>query len=323
MPHNHSEDFRFPHRLAGLRRLLTENDLEGIIVSYLENARYLSGFTGSNALVLVTPNDALFLTDGRYAVQSEREAHGFERLVLPPGSNLAEVAGEQIKRLGVKRIAFEEAHLSVKAFAALQKAMPEGAELIGKSDLVETIRQIKDKTEIAAIRRAVTLADACFDHLQTVVRPGVTERALAWEIEMFLRGNGAQRLSFDSIVASGPNGALPHARPSDRVLGESGGPEFVVFDYGAEVDGYCSDITRTLLVNGAPTDRHREVYDAVLRAQLAALAAIKPGIPAKDADTLVRDMLTQAGLGSFSPTRSGIAWAVSSTTASAFPRNPR
>lgn len=290
-------DFRHPQRIAGLRAQLAQEKVEGVIVSHLENLRYLSGFTGSNGLVIVTPGEALFLTDGRYTLQAAQEVPGFERIILPQGSNLAEAAGNQIKNLAAKRIAFEEAHLSVKAFETLKTAMPDAVQLIGKSDLVEALRQVKDADEIAAIRRAVALADACFDHLRQVTKPGVTERELAWEIEVFLRGRGAQRLAFESIVASGPHGALPHARPSERRLGESGGPEFVVFDYGAEVDGYCSDITRTLLVNGAPGPRHREVYAAVARAQQAALDAIRPGKKGREVDQVARDVLDAAGLG--------------------------
>jgi Xaa-Pro aminopeptidase len=291
------EVFRHPGRVQGLRELLAREKVEAFVVSHMENVRYLSGFTGSSGLVLVTPGDAFFLTDGRYTIQSAAEVPGFTRMILPQGSSLAEAAGEQVRGTGAKRVAFEEAHLSVKAFESLRKAMPDDVQLIGKSDLVETLRQRKDADEIAAMRRAVALVDACFEHLRTVARPGMSEKELAWEIETFLRGRGAPRLAFESIVASGPNGALPHARPSDRKLGESGEPEFVVFDYGAEVDGYCSDITRTVLVGGEPTPRHREVYEAVLRAQRAALEAIRPGVTGKDVDTVARDLLTQAGLG--------------------------
>lgn len=288
-------EFRFPARVQGLRDALVREQVEAVVVSYLENVRYLTGFTGSNALVILTARTAHFLTDGRYAIQSAQEVGGFERVVLPQGSVLAQAAGDQIKPLDVRQVAFEEAHLSVKAFEELRSAMPDTVTLGGKSDLVETLRQRKDAHEIAALRRAVALADACFDHLRLITKSGVTEKALAWEIEVFLRSRGAPRLAFESIVASGPNGALPHAKPSDRRLGESGGPEFVVFDYGAEVDGYCSDITRTLLV-GTPTPRHVEVYQAVLRAQRAALAAIRPGVTGKEVDQVARDVLGQAGL---------------------------
>jgi len=289
-------DLRFPGRVAGLRALLEREAVAGIFVSDLENVRYLTGFTGSNGLVLVTHEAAIFWTDGRYGVQSAREVPGFERIVLLPGSKLAEAAGARLRGIAARQIAFEEAHLTVRALHEMEAAMPDNVRLVGKSDLVESLRQRKDAEEIAAVRRATALADAAFDHVREIARPGVTERELAWEIEAFLRRSGATRLSFETIVASGPNSALPHARPTGRRLGEGGCSEFVIFDFGAEVDGYCSDITRTLVVGGAPTERQRDVYAAVLRTQQGALAAIAPGRPGKQIDQLARDLLGEAGL---------------------------
>ncbi len=291
--------FRFPARVHGLRAALVKEGADAALVTNLENVRYLTGFSGSNGLAIVTPNAAVFLTDGRYTVQSSREVPGWERVILPQGSDMAQAAGEQVTRLGARQVAFEEAHLTVKAFEALKKALPENGAitLTGKSDLVENLRQIKDGEEITAIRRAIALADACFDHVRTITKTGMTERELAWQMEVFLRSHGAQRLSFETIVASGPNAALPHARPSERKLGESGGPEFLILDYGAELDGYCSDITRTLVVGGEPSEKQHAMYNAVLRAQLASLEAIKPGVEGKAVDQLARDLLTQDGLG--------------------------
>lgn len=293
-----SESFRFPGRVARLRHALGREDTPAaVIVTHLENMRYLTGFSGSNGLAIVTPGAAVFLTDGRYGVQAAREAPGWERVILPQGSDMAEAAGEQVKRLGLSEVAFEEAHLTVKAFEALKKAVGENVKLVGKSSLVEDLRQIKEPDEIAAIKRAVALADACFAHVRGIVRVGMTERELAWQMETFLRQNGAQRLSFESIVGSGPNSALIHGRPTDRKIGESGGPEFLLLDYGADLDGYCSDITRTLVVGGEPTSEMRDFYNAVLRAQKASLEAIRPGVPGKDVDQLARDLLTKDGLG--------------------------
>lgn len=296
-------EFRYPRRMAGVRALLSGTDkqeevVDAVIVSHLENVRYLTGFTGSSGLALITPTDAVFFTDGRYGIQAAAEVPGFERVVLPQGSSLSGAAGEAVKQRGLKRVAFEDARLTVREYEDLKKAMPDDLALIGRSGLVESLRRIKDADEIAALRKAVVLADACFEHIRQIARPGRTEKEIAWEMETFLRAPGrAPRLSFESIVAAGPNGALPHARPSDRKLGASGGPEFVVFDYGAEVDGYCSDITRTLVVGGEPTPRQREVYGAVLTAQLAALDAIQPGKIGKDIDAVARESLTGAGLG--------------------------
>ena len=296
-------DFRFPHRVARLRELIAapgtagNPPLDAFVVSNIENARYLSGFTGSNALLAVTADKAVFLTDGRYKLQAGGEAPGWEMVILPQGSNMAEAAGEIIQRVGAKRVGFEAASLTYSAYEEMRRAVPESVALVGRGGLVEDVRAIKDANEIAAIRRAIVVADACFDFIRQTAKRGMTEKQLAWEIEVFMRHtHGATRLSFDSIIGSGPNSALIHGRPSDRVLGESGGPEFLLCDFGCELDGYCSDITRTFIL-GEPTEKHRDLYDAVLASQLAALDAIKPGVAGKDVDTVARDILTARGYG--------------------------
>ena len=258
--------FNFPHRISELRRLLAAEKADVLIVSNIENARYLTGFSGSNALLLVTPTETVFLTDGRYKIQAARETPGFERVILPQGSDLAQSAAEEINKRGLKRVGFESNTLTVAAFTKLKEAAQAGVELVPFGGLVESVRYIKDAAEVSAIRRAITLADLCWNHIVQITKPGVTERELAWAIEVFLRENGATSLSFESIVASGPHSALPHARPTDRVLSKDGTAEFVIFDYGCILDGYCSDITRTLVV-GTPTDEHRRIYDSVYRAQ--------------------------------------------------------
>jgi Xaa-Pro aminopeptidase len=293
-------DFRFPHRLSGLRALLPETDIpvDAFIISTIENARYLSGFTGSNALIIVTDSEALFLTDGRYALQSATEAPGFERVIVPQGTPLMKAAAEQIKRLGIYRVGFESHALPFGNYAELRKELSESVELLPRPGAAENLRAIKDEDEVAAIRRAIAAADDCWTHIQNVARVGRTEKEVAWEVEVFLRRDrGASRLGFESIIASGPNSALIHGRASERIIGSSGGPEFLLCDYGCELNNYNSDITRTLVIGGEPTPRMRELYEAVKAAQAAALAAIRPGIPGKDVDKAARDVLTDAGLG--------------------------
>lgn len=304
---------RFAHRLSGLRAQIAKTaeptkdaegkevapqPIDGLIVSHLGNAQYLTGFTGSNALLIVTPTNAIFVTDGRYALQSAQEVPGFDRVVLKPSADMNEAVGELVKRFGLRRVGFEEAHLTVAAAEGLKKKMPEGTELVGKSNLVEVIRRIKDADEVAAIRRAVAVADACFDFIRQTAHVGMTERELAWEMEVFLRHTkGAEKLAFESIVGSGPNSALIHGHPTDRKIGASGGPEFLLLDFGAQLNGYCSDITRTVVIGGEPTTRMREFYDAVYESQKLALAAIRPGVPGRDVDTVARDFLTAQKLG--------------------------
>jgi Xaa-Pro aminopeptidase len=288
-------DFAFPHRVAGLRARLDE--IDALIVSLPENVRYVTGFSGSSGLVVLTKTQAVFFTDGRYKLQAEREVPGFEQVVLPAGSILLIAAGEWLReRSDVSVIGFEADHLPYSAFLTLEQAT-EGKTRTPRSGDVEAIRAIKDASEVAKIRAACQLADACFEHLCSFIKPGLTEARVAWELESFFRTNGAQKLSFDPIVGSGPNSALIHGRASERVIGASGGPEFVLLDFGCVLDGYCSDITRTVVVGSEPTEKMRHIYDAVLAAQLAALAAIKPGVEGKSVDTLAREQLKAAGYG--------------------------
>jgi Xaa-Pro aminopeptidase len=308
-----SGSFRFPHRVAGLREQIAKTNepgrdkdgkeiapdpIEALLVTHLENTHYLTGFTGSNALVIVTGDRAMFVTDGRYGLQSASEVPGFERVVLAPGTDMGEATAELVKRLGLRRVGYEKAHLTVTAFDGMKTHFPESVTLVGKANLVEVLRRIKDADEIAAMRKAIVVADACFEFIRQTARVGMTERELAWQMEVFMRHTqGAQKLSFDSIVGSGPNSALIHGRPSDRKLGESGGPEFLLCDFGAQLNGYCSDLTRTFVIGGEPTDRMRTLYDAVHESLDLALAAIKPGVPGKDVDSIARESLTKAGLG--------------------------
>ena len=224
-------DFRYPHRLQNLRATIAEPikqddrtlpPIDALMVSNLENARYLTGFTGSNALVIVTPSEAVFVTDGRYDLQSSYEVPGFERVVLPPGTVMAEATADVLKKLGVRRVGFESSHLTYSTYEAFVKAVQPDIELSPRTDLVEKVRLVKDADEIALIRRAITLADECFAFMRTMIRSGMTEVAVAWEMEMYMRGRGAQKLSFDSIVGAGPEQRPdPWAprRPRHRLVG--------------------------------------------------------------------------------------------------------
>ena len=197
--------------------------IDALIVSYLENARYLSGFSGSNALIVLTAEEAIFFTDSRYDLQSQTEATGFERVVLSPGAIMTDAVAEVLKKMGVRRAGFEAAHITYGAFEAMKKSCGDAVALEPRTDLIEKVRLVKDESEIAAIRAAIAIADECFAFMQTMIRPGMTEKQVAWEMEQFMRGTkGAHKLSFESIVGSGPNAALIHGHPSDRVLGVVG-----------------------------------------------------------------------------------------------------
>ncbi|MDX1934664.1 MAG: Xaa-Pro peptidase family protein [Capsulimonadales bacterium] len=293
-------EFRFPHRTATLRRLLseTEHPVDAMLVTNIENARYLTGFTGSNAAVLITPDDAVFITDGRYTLQASTEVTGFRHYIPAVGTRMEEAIVRQAKELGVRRIGIETDSMFLTSYQRLTGGLDGVSELIPRTDVLAALRRVKDDEEIGAIRRAIAAADDCFEHLRSFIRPGLTERDIAWEIEVFLRRErGASKLGFDPIIGSGPNSALIHGRPGDRVVGSSGGTEFVLCDYGCTIDGYNSDITRTFFVGGEPTKQQAEMYSLVRQALEIATAAIRPGMAGREIDKVARDFLTEAGYG--------------------------
>jgi Xaa-Pro aminopeptidase len=293
-------------RLTGLRRLLHEQELDAILISQPENRRYLSGFTGSAGWLIISAERALLATDFRYFEQVGRQAPAFELAkikrkfsdLLPellPALGVGGAAlgvGRPARRAG--HLGFESQHMTVDQLYTLSQAA-EGVEFVPLKDTVETFRAVKDEDEIDALRRSVALTDAAFAHLLEVVRPGMTEREAAWEIEATMRTHGASRVAFDLIVAAGPNGALPHARPGDHAI-QPGEP--VVVDIGCVVDGYCSDMTRTFCL-GQPSAKYLEVWEIVLQAQEAAAAAIRAGVSGVQADTAARDVIAGAGYGEY------------------------
>jgi Xaa-Pro aminopeptidase len=277
-------------RLERLRSTLTDKALDAIVISQPENRRYLSGFTGSAGWLIITQDRALLVTDFRYFVQAERQAPRFE-LVKIKEKFPTTVTGE-LADLGIRRLGFESQHLTVDEFHTLSEAT-ENVEWVPLRDTVETIRGIKDKDEIEALRRSAALTDAAFAHMAEVLRPGMTEQEAAWAIESYMRTHGASKVAFDLIVAAGPNGAMPHARTGDHAI-QPGEP--IVIDIGCVVDGYCSDMTRTICL-GEPGAKYLEVWGLVLQAQEAALAGIRAGVHGADADALARDPIRNAGYG--------------------------
>lgn len=277
-------------RLTNLRTRLPELGVDAILISQPENRRYLSGFTGSAGLLLVTPDRAVLATDFRYYEQVGREAPAWELARVT--TTAAQLLGDLLT--GVPRLGFESQHITVDQLATWSQAAP-GVEWVPLKDTVEMLRAVKDETEIAAIRRAVALTDAALAHGLAVVHPGMTELELAWKIESYMRSHGASKVAFDLIVASGPNGALPHAHPGEQVV-QAGQP--IVFDLGCTVNGYCSDLTRTVcLGQPAAGQKYLDVWHLVLAAQQAAEAGIRAGLTGIEADLLARDVITAAGYG--------------------------
>jgi Xaa-Pro aminopeptidase len=267
--------------------LIAERELDQLFVSDLTNVRYLSGFTGTNGACLVGREEAIFFTDFRYTERAEREVgEEWER---------PEAERELVPQIAARmrgRVGFEDAKLSVRQLARLEAAVGDDVDLVPAGDLVERLRAVKEPEEIERMAAASELADGVF--LWTIERgfAGHTERDVARACVARIRELGAEP-SFPPIIAAGENGALPHAEPGDREIGAG---ELVVFDMGAELDGYCSDGTRTF-ATGDPGEEAREVYDLVLAAQLAALAAIRIGASGKEVDAVAREMIAEAGHG--------------------------
>ena len=275
-------------RAARLAEKLPEAGADLLVVTSLVNVRYLTGFTGSNAIALVGPDTRVFLTDFRYIEQSAAEVDGaFDRQI---GPELMELLPDLLPP-STGRLAFEDAHMTVRAHRRLRELVDDRVELVAGGDLVESLRVVKDAEEIARIGEAAKLADAALRQIMEQGLVGRTEVQVATALERAMNDLGAQRPSFDTIIAAGPHGALPHAKPRDVEIGPG---ELVVIDWGAELDGYCSDCTRTLATGDLP-DAALSAYDLVQEAQVAGVDAIHAGVGGREADSAARDVIGAAG----------------------------
>ncbi|MDQ0256266.1 Xaa-Pro aminopeptidase [Evansella vedderi] len=278
-------------RLEQVREQFSKYEIDGILISSSYNRQYMTGFTGTAGVALISEKEAKFITDFRYVEQAQEQAKGFE--IVQHSGPIQEEIAKQVKELGIKQLGFEKDHVTYSAFETYKQTIE--TSLIPVSGLVEKMRLIKDESEISIIKEAVQIADAAFEHILSYIRPGVKEIDVSNELEFFMRKKGAVSSSFDIIVASGYRSALPHGVASDKVI-ESG--ELVTLDFGAYYKGYCSDITRTVAV-GNPSDELKKIYNTVLEAQLKGVQGIKPGITGKDADALTRDHITEQGYGDY------------------------
>ncbi|HEY4551901.1 MAG TPA: Xaa-Pro peptidase family protein [Bacillaceae bacterium] len=276
-------------KLNKLREQFQRNGIDGLLITSTYNRRYMTNFTGTAGVALISQDKALFITDFRYTEQAENQARDFE-VVLHKGPIISEVA-EQAKKLGIKKLGFEQDHLSYSSYKMYEEAVE--SEMVPVSNMIENLRLIKTEQEINILKEAADIADAAFKHILDYIRPGVTELDVSNELEFFMRKSGATSSSFDIIVASGWRSALPHGVASDKMI-EKG--DFVTLDYGALHKGYISDITRTVSV-GNPSDQLKEVYDVVLEAQLKAMEQIKPGLTGIEADAIARDYIAEKGYG--------------------------
>jgi Xaa-Pro aminopeptidase len=278
-------------KLAKLRTNFSAAGIDGLLITSPYNRRYMTNFTGTAGIVLISADRAQFITDFRYVEQASKQCTGFE-IVKHVGTIPDEVA-KQVKNLGIKRLGFEEDDVTFSSFKVYEKVIH--AELVPVSGLVEKLRLIKTDAEIKILKEAADIADAAFKHILDFIRPGKTELEVSNELEFFMRKVGATSSSFDTIVASGLRSALPHGVATEKVI-EKG--DFVTLDYGAYYKGYVSDITRTIAV-GEPDPKLKEIYEIVLESQLRGMNGYKPGMTCKQADALTRDYITEKGYGEY------------------------
>ncbi|WLR43899.1 Xaa-Pro peptidase family protein [Bacillus carboniphilus] len=279
-------------KLERLRTRLDELEVEGLLITNSYNCQYMTGFTGSSGVAIITKNHAAFITDFRYMEQATEQVKGYE--IIEHKQSLIKEVAKFIGKTGIKKLGFEQDSLNYATYSAYKEEM-EDIQFAPVSKAVEKLRLIKSEAEIKILKEAVQIADDAFDHILSYIKPGVKETDVSNELEFFMRKNGAVSSSFDKIVASGHRSALPHGVASDKTI-QSG--EFVTLDFGAYYKGYCSDITRTVAV-GEPNEKLREIYDVVLNAQLKGMQEIKPGLTGKQADAITRDYITEMGYGDY------------------------
>lgn len=275
-------------RLEKIRAILKEQQLDAIITGKAVHRRYLSGFTGSAGLAIVSQDRAVLVTDFRYVEQAQAQAPHFT--VIDHQREEKAAVRALLQEMGVKRLAFEKQAVSYAVYQDWQTHFT-GIELVPTEGIIERLRICKDETELAAIREAVRIADEAFRHILSYLKPGVREQEIALELEYFMRRNGAEAAAFDIIVASGARGALPHGRASEKKI-EAG--DMVTLDFGAIYQGYVSDLTRTVAV-GEPAPQLQEIYEIVRRAQAHAVAKIRSGMTGREADALAREIIAAAG----------------------------
>lgn len=279
-------------RLEKFRCNMAEEKMDGFLIAQPENRRYLSGFTGSSGVLIITETRQALATDSRYYEQVRQQCPEWELIEVGYGfaENMLEILLSL--ELGGRRVGFEAGHLTVATLHAWERALKGRLMLVHTEGLVEKLRMQKDESEVARLKKAIALADETYSHISRWIQPGMTEKQVAWELESYMRTHGASALSFESIVASGPHSAMPHADPTERVI-QAGEP--ITLDFGCVVDGYCSDLTRTFCLGEPSDEKYRQVWNTVLKAQQTAEAGAKAGMTGEAIDKLARDVIEQAG----------------------------
>jgi Xaa-Pro aminopeptidase len=282
------------NRIQKLRQALDEKQIDGIFISQAESRRYLSGFDGSAGFLLVTAKNKILATDFRYTSQAKSQAPDYEIFTI--ANDIDSWFPKLVAELKIKRLGFEAGDISFARHRQLCDILKKGKsslKLIPVEGVVESLRAVKEAAEVEHIAKAAGIADAAMEYIRDKIQAGMTEKQVAWEIEKFMREKGSQSIPFDIIVASGKNSALPHAQPSTKTINNG---EPIMIDIGARIEGYGSDLSRTICL-GTPDDNFKRLYDIVLGAQLGAMAIIKEGMTGAEADNLARVIIEEAGYG--------------------------
>ncbi|MCX7951162.1 MAG: aminopeptidase P family protein [Clostridiales bacterium] len=264
--------------------------IDGAFVFKDENRNYLSGFTGDDSFLFITNEKSYFITDSRYTEQAQNEVVGFEVVEYKPP--IHDFVASLVEKHNVKRLGVEEDRLSFSDYIVYKEKL-NGVELVQLEQTIEKIRMIKDAEEIKLIETAASIADKAFEHILGFIKVGMTEIEVALELEFFMKKLGASALSFPTIVASGNRSSLPHGTASEKVINEG---DFITLDFGCVYKGYCSDMTRTIVL-GKANEKQKEIYNTVLEANEAALKAVKPGISCAALDKIARDIIVERGYG--------------------------
>ena len=276
-------------RVEKLQAKLKEQNLDALMVTNPFNLRYVSHFTGTAGLAVLTQEKAFFITDFRYTEQANEQAKGFE-IIRNIGSIYEEVA-KLVKSENIERLGFEQDGISYATFTNLEKMIE--CELVPVSGFIESLREIKDQEEIDVIQQAIKITEAAYQYILKEVKPGMTELEVANKLDFFMREQGASSVSFDTIVASGVRSALPHGVASDKVI-EHG--DMITIDFGCYYNGYVSDMTRTFAL-GDPGEKLKEVYEIVREAHARVNSAVKAGMTGAEVDAIARDYITEKGYG--------------------------
>lgn len=281
------------NRLEKIRKAIKEEGVDAFFIQAPNNVRYFSGFTGSNGYLLITATKAVLITDQRYTEQAKREAAGWMIFIhgLDPFATIAEA----VTQLAITRIAYESKEMTDFQMTALRREIS-SALWVPCVDVCIQLRAVKDAEEIEAIQTALRIAEDALDELCHFIRPGVSEREIAVELEILMRKLGSEAPAFDTIVAAGVNSALPHAKPTEQTIQQN---DLIVIDFGATWKGYRSDITRTIIIGELEQEQER-LFDCVHRALELSIAGIKPGATCHELDKLARDVFVQTGLEAYS-----------------------